>query len=151
MEDLRYNAEGYKDPTAAEAIHLAMEKDEMGRNKFRPFVYICSRYSPDGKHTVEENEADAIRYSRFAIEKGYIPLTSHLLFTRILRDDIPQERNLGLFFGSVFLDLAKEIWIFSDEPYSKGMYGEYRRAVKRGYKIRYFTEDLKEVPDGKPT
>ena len=148
MTDLIHNAEGYPDPTAADAIRATM-KDEWGKRKFRPFVYICSRYAPDGRHTVEENEEDAIRYARFAIEKGYIPLVSHLLWTRILRDDVSQERTLGLFFGTVFLDLAKEIWIFSDESYSKGMSAEYRRAKKRGYKIRCFSEDLREVEHGR--
>ena len=142
MDDLMHNEEGYLDLTGGVAVKRA---SAYKKRKFRPFVYICSRYTPSDKHTVIENERDAIKYSRFAIEKGYIPLTPHLLFTRILQDNNPDERNLGLFFGSVFLDLAKEIWIFSDEPYSKGMFSEYRRAKKKGYKIRYFTENMMEV------
>ncbi len=148
MEKYGMNTEGYPDPTATEAVEevAALERKE---GKFMPFVYICSRYAPDGRHTVEENEQAAIRYSRFAISKGYIPLVSHLLYPRILDDTCPKERTLGLFFGTVFLDLARQIWIFSDGSYSKGMQAEYRRAVKKGYKIRYFTEDLKEVRDAR--
>ena len=147
MESI-YNAEGYPDPTAADAIREAGKQGYRGKREFMPLVYICSRYAPDEEHTVEENIADAVRFSRFAIEKGCIPLPSHLLYPQILSDDDEDGRRLGLFFGSVWLDIAKEIWIFSDGgygTYSKGMRREFEQAKRKGYKIRYFTEDLVEV------
>ena len=140
------NAEGYPDPTAHRAVSKVTRNENI--RKFMPLVYICSRYAADEKHSVEENVADAVRYSRFAVDQGCIPVTSHLLYPQILPDDDEECRKLGLFFGSVWLDIAKEIWIFSDggyDAYSEGMKAEYKRAVKKGYKIRRFTEDLMEV------
>ncbi len=140
-----FNSEGYADPTAHDAI---TEVTKPIRKGFMPLVYICSRYAADEDHTVEENVADAIRYSKFAVEQGCIPLASHLLYPQILPDDDPEGRKLGLFFGKVWLDIAREIWIFSDGgygSYSEGMKAEYKRAVQKGYRIRCFTEDLVEV------
>ena len=142
-----YNAEGYPDPTARDAVAKVSKKEYHGTREFMPLVYICSRYAPDEEHSVEDNIADAIRYSKFAIEQGCIPLASHLLYPQILSDE-GEGRRLGLFFGSVWLDIAKEIWIFSDggyDEYSKGMKAEFKQARRKGYKIRYFTEDLVEV------
>lgn len=143
-----FNAEGYPDPTAHGAIAKVTKEEQRTKRPFMPLVYICSRYAADEEHSVEENIAEAVRFSQFAIEQGCIPLASHLLYPQILPDSDPEGRKLGLFFGSVWLDIAKEIWIFSDGgygTYSEGMKAEYKRAVQKGYKIRFFTEEPKEV------
>ena len=89
------SSEGYVDPTAHEALS-AIERDErQALRAFRPIVYICSPYAGD----VERNVAAARRYSRFAMETGYIPIAPHLLFPQFLNDGDPAERELGLFFG----------------------------------------------------
>ena len=151
MSISRKNSEQYSDPTAYEALTAVERSERIGirkRRKFMPLVYICSRYAADEKRTVSENEEAAIKYSRFAIEQGCIPLASHLLYPRILDDSNPEQRKLGLFFGQVWLDIAREIWIFSDGSLSKGMQAEYDRAKKRGYRIRYFNESMEEVGYG---
>ena len=145
------NAEQYPDPTAYQALTNVARSEKPGRRKFMPLVYICSRYAADEKRTVSDNEEAAVRYSRFAIEQGCIPLASHLLYPRILDDEDPEQRRLGLFFGMVWLDIAQEIWIFSDGTLSKGMRAEYDRAKKRGYKIRFFNEAMEEVGYGRST
>ena len=68
------NAEGYYDPTTFEAltnIEKERKQKEYDLNKFRPLVYICSPFSGD----VEKNVEAAKKYSRAAVEKGYIPIT----------------------------------------------------------------------------
>ena len=82
-----YNAERYHDPMAYAALS-AIEKEERALRAFRPIVYICSPYSGD----MENNIAAARRYSRFAVEQGYIPIAPHLLFPQFLDDDNPKER-----------------------------------------------------------
>ena len=89
------NSEGYPDPTAGEALSRIAANEKQSLRAFRPIVYICSPFSGD----VEENIANARRYSRFAVDKGYIPIAPHLLFPQFLDDDNPEERELGLFFG----------------------------------------------------
>ena len=70
------NSEGYPDPTAGEALSRIAANEKQSLRAFRPIVYICSPFSGD----VETNVANARRYSRYAVDKGYIPIAPHLLF-----------------------------------------------------------------------
>ncbi len=141
----RVNSEYYPDPTAYEALKAVARSEKRRKREFMPLVYICSRYAADEIRTVEQNEAAAVRYSQFAIEQGCIPLASHLLYPRILDDTDPKQRKMGLFFGKVWLDIAREIWIFSDGTLSKGMRSEYDYAKRKGYRMRFFNERMEEI------
>ena len=134
------NAEHYPDPTAFEAIKNAGRERKPLHPKFYPMVYICSPYSGD----VERNVENARRFSRYAVEKGYIPITPHLLFPQFLDDNDPDERAHGLLFGTILMDKCKEIWVFG-EYISAGMKAEIDRAVQKRYALRYFTSDCVEV------
>ena len=133
------NAEGYADPTAFGAF-CAIEKEEKALRAFRPIVYICSPYAGD----IENNTAAARRYSRFAVDKGYIPIAPHLLYPQFLDDADPDERELGIFFGNAIMSKCSEVWVFGSRI-SAGMQAEIRRAKWKNYRLRYFTEDCQEV------
>lgn len=133
------NAEGYSDPTTFEALS-SIEREEKALLSFRPIVYICSPYSGD----TEVNTEAARRYSRFAVDSGYIPIAPHLLFTQFLDDDKPIERRLGLFFGNVMMSKCSEVWVFGNNI-SDGMKDEIERAKRKNYRLRYFTENFQEV------
>lgn len=135
----KYNSEGYYDPTAYEAL-TAVENEEKATKIFRPMVYICSPYSGD----IERNTKAARRYSRFAVDSGYIPITPHLLYPQFLNDDIPAERSLGLIFGNVLMSKCAEVWVFGGYI-SSGMRAEINRAKCKNYLIRYFSYQCKEV------
>jgi len=135
----KYNAEGYYDPTAYEAMTL-IEKEERALRAFRPIVYICSPYAGD----TENNVKSAQGYSRFAVDKGYIPLAPHLLFPQFMNDANPAERKLGLFFGNALMSKCSEVWVFG-ERISAGMESEIKRARWKNYRLRYFTESCEEV------
>lgn len=137
----RKNAEGYQDPTACEALTL-VEKEHRALRAFRPIVYICSPFAGD----IEKNVETARRYSRYAMDAGYIPIAPHLLFPQFLNDDDPEERRLGLFFGNAVMSKCSEVWVFGDRI-SDGMAAEIRRARWKNYRLRYFTDDFKEVHD----
>lgn len=142
MNLTKFNADGYYNSTACEAL-TAVEKDEKAAAKaFRPLVYICSPYSGN----VENNIKSARRYSRFAVEMGYIPFTPHLLYPQFLDDDNPAERSLGLTFGNVLMSKCAEVWVFGSYI-SSGMNAEIERAKQKKYAIRYFSDDCKEVPE----
>ena len=79
MSISKYNSEGYPDPTAHGALEI-IEQEEHALRAFRPIVYICSPYAGD----IEVNVAAARRYSRFAVDAGYIPIAPHLLFPQFL-------------------------------------------------------------------
>ncbi|MBW8384112.1 MAG: hypothetical protein K0M69_16525 [Youngiibacter sp.] len=139
MSISKFNSEGYYDPTAYEAL-TAVEQSEKARNTFRPMVYICSPYSGD----IESNTLAARRYSRFAADRGYIPIAPHLLFTQFFDDILPAERELGLFFGNVLMSKCAEVWVFGTYI-SCGMEAEIDRAKRRNYNIRYSNTNCEEV------
>ena len=133
------NAERYADPTAYAAM-TNIEKEEKALFTFRPIVYICSPYAGD----VESNVRAAQRYSRFAVDKGYLPIAPHLLFPQFMNDRDVKERQLGLFFGNVLMSKCAEVWVFGSRI-SSGMEAEIERAKRKNYTVRYFNSDLKEV------
>lgn len=136
-----YNKERYPDPTAYEAL-MRIETEQGALYAYRPIVYICSPYAD----AVEENVAAARRYSRFAVDSGYIPITVHLLYPQFMDDNDPEERQLGLFFGNVIMSKCSEVWVFGDHI-SPGMASEIKRARLKHYPIRYFDSNCKEVTD----
>lgn len=139
MDISKYNSEGYYDPTAYDAM-MAIEQEQSSLRAFRPIIYICSPYAGD----IAANVAAARRYSRFAIDKGYIPIAPHLLFPQFLNDADPKERELGLFFGNALMSKCSEVWVFG-KRISVGMEAEIKRAKWKNYCLRYFTENLEEV------
>ena len=135
----KFNSEGYYDPTAYEAMST-VEKEERALRAFRPIVYICSPYAGE----IEKNVKAAQEYSRFAVEKGYIPIAPLLLFPQFLNDANPKERQLGLFFGNALMSKCSEVWVFGSRI-SAGMEAEINRAKWKNYRLRYFTETCEEV------
>lgn len=135
----KFNSEGYYDPTTYEAL-TTIEQEERVARAFRPIVYICSPFAGD----IETNIKAARRFSRFAVDSGCIPIAPHLLFPQFLNDEKLDERQLGLFFGNVIMSKCAEVWVFGDHI-SNGMDEEIKRARRKGYPIRYFTADFKEV------
>ena len=136
------NSEGYSSPTEYEAL-TRIEKEEKVAAKaaaFRPVVYICSPYSGDTERNVE----NARRYSRFAVDRHYLPITPHIYFTQFMDDNVPEERNTAIFMNWVVMSKCVELWVFG-ETISSGMKAEIERAKRKKMKIRYFTEELEEV------
>lgn len=134
------NAEGYMDLTTHHAL-TKIEKEEKAARRaacFRPLVYVCSPYSGD----IDGNTEKARLYSRFAVDKGAIPLTVHLLFPQFVSEET--ERPLAIYMGSIVLAKCQEVWVFGSRI-SEGMAAEIVRAKKLEKKIRYFTEQLEEV------
>lgn len=132
------NEEGYSDPTAGAAI-ASVTRDEKAK-AYKPLVYICSPFSGD----IEVNTENAKRYCRFAVDSNAIPLAPHLHYPSFMREDDPDERKLGLFFGIVLLGKCDQLWMFGDTV-SAGMKAEMDKANRKNMIIRYFTTECKEV------
>ena len=134
-----YNSEGYKDPVVYEALTRVEAEERAARAAaaYRPLVYICSPYAGD----IAKNTYRARAFSRFAVEKKYIPIAPHLLCPQYLNEET--ERWLGLKMGIVFMGKCEEIWVFGD-LISEGMAAEIDKAKRMRKKIRYFTDDLQE-------
>ena len=137
-----YNAEGYLSPTEHEAL-TRIEKAEKAARKaadFRPIVYICSPYSHG---CINTNIEKARKYSRFAVDKHYLPIIPHIYFTQFMDDTVSEERETAVFMNFVLMSKCVELWVFGD-TISAGMKAEIERAERKHMKIRYFTEELEE-------
>lgn len=134
----KFNAERYFDPTAYDAIKKI--EAEVRNQPFRPVVYICSPFAGD----VEINIRRAQGYCRFAVNKNTIPFAPHLLFPQFLNDDDKTQREMGLFFGMVFLCKCHELWAFGSDI-SNGMAMEIGKAKRRSIPIRYFNDKCEEI------
>jgi len=136
----KYNAEGYLDLTAYEAL-LATTR-EAKKAAFRPLVFICSPLAGDVEHNLER----ARRYCRFAVMKAAIPLAPHLLFPQFMDDGSQEERSLAIFMGLALLSKCHELWCFGNKI-SPGMAIELEKAKRLGIPIRHFSEQCAEVKE----
>ena len=133
------NSEGYADPTAGSAMSQIMKEYRQKQkkryaDKNRRKIYVASRYAGD----VDTNVTNAIRYCRLVIDRGYMPIASHLLYPQILRDDDPVERELGMLFGLALLRDCDEVWVFGDV--SPGVAREIEEAKRLQKRVRFMEE-----------
>jgi len=135
-----FNAEGYHDPTTYEALSNWEREEKMKARSYRPLVFICSPFSGD----VAENIEKARRFCRFAVEQGTIPFAPHLFYPQFLDDQDTEQRELGLFFGTVWLRKCNALWFFGDRI-SAGMKREIHAAWRHGIQIKQFNNNLEEV------
>ena len=151
-----YNAERYADPTAYHAFTNIERKERSDRRKakrkanseakkllkpepiYRPVVYICSPYSSGD---IEKNIENARKYSRFAVDKGAIPIAPHLLFPQFISEET--ERELAMFMNKVLITKCSELWVFGDN-YTEGMNIEIIYAIHKDKPIHYFNENMEE-------
>ena len=117
------NSEGCCDPTPHEALK--------GIRDYCPLVYVCSPFTGD----TQANTEKARRCSRFAVCRGAIPITPHLLFPQFLSEDT--ERELAMFMDMVLLTKCEQLWVFGNAV-SEGMRREIEKAKKKHMTIRYF-------------
>ena len=136
-----HNKEGYFSPTEFEAMKRIESEEKKARRlaAFRPLVYICSPYRGNTNLNIE----NARKYSRFAVDKHYLPITPHIYFTQFMDDTISEERETAVFMNFVLMSKCVELWVFGD-TISTGMKAEIERAERKHMKIRYFTEELEE-------
>ncbi len=140
MNISKKNAEGYADPTAYSALTAVQREERRGSRPPRQMIYICSPFKGD----TETNTANALRYCRFAVERGYLPIAPHCYLPRFMDDSVPTERELALSFGLRLLTGCQELWAFGDYI-SEGMGREIDAARRHSIKIRRFTAECKEV------
>ena len=132
----KFNAEGYKDPTAYEAL-TNIEKEKKRKKKI---VFICSPFAGD----IDGNTRRARRFGRFAVTEKAVPIIPHLMYPQFLEEDDPEERQLGIDMGLVLLSKCHELWVFGNRI-SSGMSVEIARAKRWNIPIRYFTTECEET------
>ncbi len=101
---------------------------------YKLMVYICSPYAGD----TEGNTKKAQKYSRWAVDKGCIPIAPHLLFPQFMSEET--EREEALYNGQVLLAKCDEVWVFGDRI-SEGMRAEIEKAEKYRKRIRHISDE----------
>ena len=98
--------------------------------------------SPYAGVTPEELERN-LTYARAAMHdcflRGEAPYASHLLYTQpgVLRDEIPEERLLGIEAGLLWGSLAEKTVVYEDLGISTGMRLGIERAEAEGRPVEY--------------
>lgn len=87
-------------------------------------VFICSKYAGD----IEHNARVAQALCRMALEAGLAPFAPHLLYTQILDDSDPAQRDLGISTGLRFMETCDVVWVYVGEGVSDGMHREVEHA-----------------------
>ena len=93
-------------------------------------VYLESPYAGDVERNVEYTK----RCTQDSISRGEAPFVSHLLYTQVLDDTIPEERALGIACGNVW---RCHTVVYKDYGISKGMVFGIIDAISKGYEIEY--------------
>ncbi len=96
-------------------------------------VILESPYAGD----VEANLAYAKRALRDSISRGEAPFASHLLYTQVLDDLLPAERQLGIHAGLTWLDQAETMAVYLDLGLSQGMKIGIAAALIAGIPVEY--------------
>ena len=77
---------------------------------------------------VEENMQYARECMLDSLNRGEAPLVSHLLYTQVLDDLIPEQRKQGIESGLAWLPVADLHVFYVDLGWSKGMEAAYKIA-----------------------
>ena len=111
----------------------------MAQTQKRKIVYICSPLRGD----IENNVAKAEKFSIFCLKQGNLPIAPHVIFSRILNDNVPEERKTGMEMGMQLLGICDELWVFG-KTITEGMQAEIVWAKEHGLTIRYYDSKMEE-------
>lgn len=96
-------------------------------------VIVESPYRGD----VIKNIEYARKCVRHCLIKGETPIASHLLYTQVLNDNIPAERELGISAGLDWLEVADAQIFYLDYGMSEGMMSARDIGMAHNVTIEY--------------
>ena len=70
---------------------------------------------------VEDNTRYALACLRDCLERGEAPMAGHLLYTRVLDDDEPRERELGINAHIAWIHDCEAVVVYENKGISRGM------------------------------
>jgi hypothetical protein len=85
------------------------------------------------------NEAFARACMLDSLKRGEAPFLSHLLYTQVLDDDIPEERSMGIEAGLAWGTAASATVVYDNLGISAGMEQGIARAHAEGRPVIYRT------------
>lgn len=101
----------------------------------KPIVIVESPYAGD----IEKNLKYVRAAMRDCILRGEAPFASHALYTQpgVLRDEVKEERDLGIEAGFAFRPAASKTVVYTDLGMSSGMAMGINDAIKLGQEVEY--------------
>lgn len=85
--------------------------------------------------------ADNLKYARKALldslKRGEAPFASHLLYTQVLQDMIPKEREAGIAANLSMIETIGRVVVYEDLGISPGMAEAIALAVLRGFPVEH--------------
>ncbi len=98
-------------------------------------VILESPYAGD----VERNVRYARRCMMDSLGRGEAPMVSHLLYTQVLDDTVPSERERGIAAGLAWRQVAQASVVYEDHGISKGMQHGIAAAQKACIPVEFRT------------
>lgn len=91
-------------------------------------------------HRLEVKKIGNVSYARRclsdSLNRGESPFASHLLYTQVLDDEIPEQRSLGMKSALAWYDVADLCAVYTDLGISEGMEKGIAYARSRGLTIQ---------------
>ena len=137
----KYNSEGYYDPTVYEALVNIEKAEKSARRVYRPLVYICSPYAGDVERNV--NMAGHTAALRYGIPVFPLPLTCSIRSSWMTPSQ--QSGNLPCSWEWCCSQNVSRCGC-SAASYHRGCGQRLRKRKKEKIPVRYFTEELEEMP-----
>lgn len=98
-------------------------------------VFVVSPYSATEKTQLEGNVAYAVMAMRDCFARGEAPYVGHIMYPCVLRDDVPEERTLGMESAWGFLARCDLMVVYTDRGVSIGMQADINEAKRLGVPI----------------
>lgn len=83
------------------------------------------------------NRIYARRCLHDSLVQGEAPIASHILYTLVLNDCVPEERQIGIAAGHAWINFADLLAVYIDYGISRGMEAGMRVAKIYGIPIEY--------------
>jgi hypothetical protein len=100
-------------------------------------IYVASPLRGKGGRTQSQNEKYAEALCKDVLAQGHAPFAPHLLYTRMLDDQIEAHRKLGMDAGLSWLEIVDEVWVATAFGISEGMRAEIAFAKSLGKRVLY--------------
>ncbi len=104
--------------------------------------------APDAEGVIR-NVAYGLVAMRDSLTRGEAPFASHLLYTQMLDDTVPDERTLGIYAGLAIGEAARATVVYNDLGISRGMQLgiDHAHTLERPVRYRSLYPELTRIAD----
>lgn len=113
------------------ALEMLAELERLNDPDDPPTIMLESPYAGKTAYDVAKNEDYARRCLLNSVRLGEAPMAGHLLYTQVLKDANPTERELGIRSHLAWLRRSRGVVLYTDRGMSSGM----KQAVELGLSL----------------